>query len=170
MRIVTLRRLIGAYRDVRREMRDVGIWTPAMHAVEVNLVPIGVALGWKWQGLHGHIDIPAVSVYRLAQAFVDLGSYRSLRHVLRHEFGHALADSHRSALVRHGAFRRTFGGSYDNRSRPYAQWPCELFADAFAIYLRGGGYRTRHPEAKAICGDVWRFMEQFITRIHDTGR
>ena len=74
-----------------------GVWNDRMFAVDVHLVPGGSAYGYYHYGGTGRIAIPMLSLIR----FVDLyhGEYTSLADVLRHEYGHALADTHRGRAI-----------------------------------------------------------------------
>lgn len=163
MKIVTMARLQRAYDDVKAEHRRLGIWTERINDVDVRLVPLGFsALGWKWDGPHGCIDIPAISLARLARNYLDLGAYHSLRHVLRHEIAHGFADVHASHVHRIEGFSATFGGRYSDISKPYAGRPCERFADAFAVYVRA---TSRHPNAKTCVGVTykeWLFIRRLV--------
>ena len=93
LQVVTMRRLEGALACVRRELDTHGFWTERLADVEVCLVPVGLAYGWHVEHEPGVICIPAVSACRLGDLFY--GRRTSLRDVLRHEHGHALAHCHR---------------------------------------------------------------------------
>ena len=73
------------------------------------MVPFGFAHGWQWYGSSGDISIPRVSLSRLSDIWT--GGYTSLRDVLRHEFAHAIADTHRG-LFRSGDFSEAFGAAH----------------------------------------------------------
>lgn len=91
----------------------------------------------------GHIYIPKWVL--LQGPWQNRGS---LRDVLRHEFGHALAYYHPGPICRSRAFTETFGGRYEGRrSEPPADGedfvseyamsgPAEDFAETFACWLR----------------------------------
>lgn len=58
----------------------------------------------------GEIEIPAVSLSKLGDW--RRGSYTSVADVVRHEYGHAVADTQRS-LTRSSRFRDAFGASFE---------------------------------------------------------
>jgi hypothetical protein len=101
-----------------------------------------------WEG--GNIYIPSIRLSSLLALF-GYREYFSLRHVLRHEYGHALAHKHPGLVKRSRDFTATFGGRYDRRRRvddysPFmhvseyaATQPGEDFAETFALYVRNKG-------------------------------
>jgi hypothetical protein len=150
--VVTLKKLNSALYRVSLELDRLGIWTSDLCDVDVYLTPLHpgglVAYGWKYDGKHGCIMIPAVSWPRLSH-YLGFGSYLSLAHVLRHEFAHAVADVHHR-LTRCERFRKAFGASYDSgiassydpeeHISVYASsQPAEDFAEMFAAYVRHRG-------------------------------
>ncbi len=77
------------------------------------------------------------------------GGYTSLRDVLRHEFAHTIADTHRG-LFRSGYFSEAFGAGHHWKfgwqyapehhvSEYAASAPAEDFAETFMVYVRHGG-------------------------------
>ena len=164
---VALPRLNRAVARVISELDQHGLWDTALQKVEVYLVPAGFAYGWCWSGSDGYIAIPAVSGARLCEYFRT--SYTSLADVLRHEYGHALADTHRG-LIGSAQFRDAFGAPYDSDKRSAydplehvsecaASKPSEDFAESFIFYLKHRGRlprRYRVPTIKA----KWRFVRQ----------
>jgi hypothetical protein len=165
--LVTLTRLNRAVARVVSELDQHGLWDAALRKVEVYLVPVGFAYGWCWSGNDGYIAIPAVSGVRFYEYCRT--SYTSLVDVLRHEYGHALADTHRR-LVRSAQFRDAFGASYDSeRKSTYdplehvsdyaASKPSEDFAESFMFYLKHGGRLPRRYRVSAI-KTKWGFVRQ----------
>ena len=147
MDIVTKSRLNAANYAVTQELRKLGFYDARMQEIETCLVTFGVAYGWQWYRGSGHIDIPAVSFSRLSHLWTD--SYTSLRDILRHEFGHALADTHRG-LFRSRHFSDAFGAAHDSEieweydpdhhvSSYAATNPAEDFAELFMNYVKHEG-------------------------------
>ena len=148
MNIVTLNRLNRAVSDVQKELEAHGFFDEKLAAIDVYLSWCGFAYGWCWYGTSGNVHIPAVSFGKLFEGVVG-GSRTTLRDTLRHEYGHALAHTHR-ALFCSVPFKRAFGTHHDADIRsdydperhvtPYAATsPSEDFAEVFMLYLRHGG-------------------------------
>jgi len=165
LHLITLSSLSRAVTRVSRELDGHGLLDERMEAVPVNLTWFGVAYGWQYYGSSGEICIPAVSWSRIGDYFQ--GSYATLADVLRHEYGHALADTHRG-LFRSRKFSSAFGAAHENGDgfeydpgfhvSPYAATNAsEDFAECFTLYLKHDGslpkqYRSRVFRAK------WQFI------------
>ena len=176
--LVTLRRLNRALAKVISELDDHGLWDDRLSKIDVYLVPIGgLAYGWCWYGASGDICIPAVGVARLSHYIC--GSYVGLADVLRHEYAHALAHTHRG-LLRSQCFREAFGASHDSNCSPCA-YDCrfhfteygatdasEDFAEAFMLYLRHKGRLPKGHDTKAKRAK-WRFIKD-LGRVISQGR
>lgn len=148
MNFVTLSRLNRAVSDVQGELQQHGFYDERLAGVDVYLNWCGVALGWCWHGTTGDIHIPAVSIGKLYECLRG-ESRTSLRDVVRHEYGHALAHTHKG-LFCSIPFKRAFGNHHDadvksdydpeRHVTPYAATsPSEDFAETFMFYLRRGG-------------------------------
>jgi hypothetical protein len=146
--IVTLTRLNRAVFDVQAELERHGFYDEKLASVDVYLSWVGYAYGWCWYGTTGDIHIPAVSFGKMFER-VCSGSRTSLRDVIRHEYGHALAHTHRG-LFCSVPFKRAFGTHHDadvksdydpeRHVTPYAATsPSEDFAEVFMLYLRHDG-------------------------------
>ena len=166
MTIITPSRLDSANYDVTAELRNLGFYSTPMQSVDTYLVPIGCAYGWQHYGGTGEINIPCVSLSRFKDYFTQ--SYTSLRDVIRHEFGHALADTHRG-LFRSSRFVAAFGASHGwstewehdqkHHVTPYAATaPAEDFAEVFMIYVRHAG-RLPSNLSTAPIRLKWRFID-----------
>jgi hypothetical protein len=151
---------------VTLELNKLGFYDEAMQAVETYIVTFGHAYGWHWYGQSGHINIPRVSLSRLAEFWK--GSYTSLRDVLRHEFAHAFADTHRK-LFRSRNFYYAFDGAHTWKFRreydpqhhvtPYAAHsPAEDFAEVFMLYLRWQGRLPQKLSSDSI-RRKWKFID-----------
>ncbi len=148
MNFVTLTRLNRAVSDVQRELEEHGFYDERLAKVDVYLSWVGYAYGWCYYSSSGNIHIPAVSLGKLFERIVGT-SLTTLRDVIRHEYGHALAHTHRG-LFCSVPFKRAFGCHHDadiksdydleRHVTPYAATsPSEDFAEVFMFYLRYGG-------------------------------
>ena len=145
--IVTLSRLRRAVRAVRRELREHGFLSAAVAQVEVYLVPLGGAYGWQDFGGDSGIYVPAVSLSKLGDLL--RGRYTSLRDVVRHEYGHCVADLHHGLIRQHRfitAFWAPHGDETPVRFDPEihvteyaAKNTSEDWCETFMVYLRHGG-------------------------------
>ena len=175
--IVTLNALQSANDTVLAELEALGLYDEYLYDVEVFLVPLGVALGWQRYGGDQSICIPAVSFGRLLSLFGWEPS--DLTDVVRHEYGHAVADTHRG-LMRSRRFSSVFGGSHESgHSREYdpdehvtvyaATNPSEDFAELFYLYLRNQGQLPRcykKPRIRA----KWQFIRDLSWAIQQGRR
>jgi hypothetical protein len=179
MKIVTLPRLNSALSDVIDDFIDLGFWNERIQQVDVYLVPVGFAYGWKYDGAGGHIHIPAVSMIRVAWKVFGIGGHYGLRDLLRHEYAHAVADLY-PRLSHSRSFLRAFGGSYD-RGRPVWEYhphvhvsayaatqPAEDFAENFAAYVKHKGKLPTwfdYPDIR----ERWRFIRAMLGAIKKAG-
>ena len=172
MQLVTNSRLNRANYAVTVELDRLGFYDEHVQDVDTRLVPIGHAYGWHWYGSSGEIHIPCVSVSRLWDIFY--GRYTALRDVLRHEFGHAIADTHRG-LFRSDCFSEAFGAGhhwdfeweYDPEhhvSEYAATAPAEDFAETFMVYVRHGGRLPAHLKTTPI-KRKWTFISRLSTAV-----
>jgi hypothetical protein len=129
------------------------------------LVPLGIAFGWQWYGSNGESCIPWISLLKLLDLFS--GSYTSLADVLRHEFAHALADTHRG-LFRSRRFTAAFDNPHESNarseyepavhiSRYAATNASEDFAENFMHFIRRHGRLPLTHTTPAI-RRKWRFI------------
>lgn len=175
--IVTLNALQSANDTVLAELEALGFYDEYLYDVEVFLVPVGVALGWQRYGGDQSICIPAVSFGRLLSLFGWEPS--DLTDVVRHEYGHAVAATHRG-LMRSRRFSSVFGGSHESgHSREYdpdehvtvyaATNPSEDFAELFYLYLRHKGQLPRCHDTPVIRAK-WRFIQDLSWAIRQGHR
>lgn len=159
---------IRAVSDVQRELRQLGLWDEYLAVVEVKQVTFSpsMALGYQWYGSTGDIIIPKCSFGKLQQYFGSLNgsAMTSIRDVLRHEYAHAYADTHR-ATMRTPAFKNAFqtphkinavwSWEYDPEifvSEYAATNSGEDFAETFMIYVKHKGvlpYKYQYPAIEA---------------------
>jgi len=107
--VVTMARLNRALDRVVPELDRHGFWDERVEGLDVYLVPIGAPYGWQYFGRSGEIGIPSVSLCKLLDWWQ--GNYIALADVLRHEYGHAVADTHRG-LINSRQFIEAFGASH----------------------------------------------------------
>lgn len=156
-----------AVKQVRRELRQLGLWDQRLARIVVKHAWAGYAYGWQWYGTSGDICIPALSVCRISDWWA--GEYKSIADVLRHEYGHALADTHRG-FFRSRQFSEAFGAAHSNEQEQEYDERCHVteyastnasedFAEVFMLYVRHQGrlprqHRTIAKRAK------WRFVRK----------
>ena len=172
---------------VQNELAAAGFWHETSRLVEVDvfwcLFPqlppaalgffihdagrISRLLGYE----PGHIYIPQ---WVLMQTFwQDRGS---LRDILRHEYGHALAHYYPKLIQRSADFREVFGGSYHGERRApfedgtfvsdYAmESPAEDFAETFMVYLRLRGKLPAGFTSPAL-KRKWKFIGRLAKALH----
>lgn len=174
--VTTLPRLRRAVSTVRRELAELGFWDQAVAEIDVHLVSVGTAYGWQWHGggVGGDIEIPKYSASRLIDRLGLGNGYLPLTMVIRHEYGHAVADTHRR-LVETKRFERAYWAPYNDDTvakfdpeiyvTPYAASNCqEDFAEVFALYLKHRGGLPAKYDTPAIRAK-WEFVRGMGTRI-----
>ena len=178
MHIVTLARLNRAVSDVQGELERQGFYDDRLAKIDVYLSWVGLALGWCWYGVSGNIHIPAVSFGKIYDR-VRGETRTSLRDVLRHEYGHALAHTHRG-LFCSVPFKRAFGSHHDadikwdyDAQRHVTEYaatsPSEDFAETFMLYLRHDGELPEKFNAWRI-RRKWRFIRELGGAVRDGRR
>jgi len=168
MLFATPSRLDRAVSDVQGELEAHGFFDAKLARINVSLSWFGFALGSCHYGENGDIYRPAVSMSHLV-GYVRSEPWTSLRDTMRHEYGHALAHTHR-ALFCSVPFKRAFGTHHDADVRsdydperhvtPYAATsPSEDFAEVFMLYLRHRGELPRRFDTWRI-RRKWRFTRE----------
>jgi hypothetical protein len=163
----TLKELTAEYYIVEKEYGKLGLWSKRLDDVDLFLVPIGSAYGWKDNGRDGEIHIPRVSLSKIGEVMYGLPK-ASLRDVLRHEYGHALADVHR-AFTRSDKFKRAFGVSYDDETtweydpRQYVSEyattnNAEDFAETVMYYVKSKGVIPKRWADKPEIRKKWKLV------------
>ena len=100
--------------------------------------------------------------------------------VLRHEFGHALADRYPAALKKGALFRKAFGGAYGDepaRGTDPSDWEgrCvsayaatatqEDFAETFMFYVKHKGKIPAKFAKKPALRKKWKVMAEIVRRV-----
>ena len=177
-RVITLKRLNSALDDVRTELDRFGLWNARLADIDVYLTWFGGAYGYQFYRTTSQVEIPAVSLSRLWE-LMACGTPASLRDILRHEYGHAVADKNRG-LMRSRQFREAFGTHHDSESRSMyspemhvsdyaAKDAGEDFAEVFMSYLKHSGKlpsRLTTPPIRT----KWNFVKRLACRIQDEKR
>lgn len=178
MKFVTLSRLNRAVSDVQVELERHGFYNERLASVDVFLSWVGYAYGWCYYGTSGNIHIPAISFGKMFERFSGC-SRTSLRDIIRHEYGHALAHTHRG-LFCSVPFKRAFGSHHDadirwdydpqrHVSEYAATSPSEDFAETFMLYLRHDGELPEKLNAWRI-RRKWRFIRELGGAVRDGRR
>jgi hypothetical protein len=172
MKFVTRDRLDRANLAVTNELDALGLYDSRVQQIDTYLVSFGAAYGWQFYGSCGTIHIPAVSLSKLGDSL--RGRYTSLRDVLRHEYAHGVADTHRG-LLRSRRFTAAFGAAHgwgsawvynpEHHVTKYASTATgEDFAEVFMYYVKHRGrlpakFQTAPIRAK------WRFVDQLRSAV-----
>lgn len=173
--LISLKMLKKTIRKVEEDYESLGLMDDKLDGVEVYLVPFGVDYGWKWDGKDGWIDIPRVSITRIADLILK-DKTMSLRNVMRHELAHGLADTHR-ALIRSKKYREHFVYPYDDEERQlydpevhvseYASSnSAEDFAETVRYYVKRKGVIPK-KWVGTIIHTKWEFIREMAEAISD---
>jgi hypothetical protein len=172
-KVITMTRLQSAVDNVRLELDQMGVWNDRLAVIDVYLTWFGKDYGWQWYRGSGHIEIPAFSVARLNE-WISGDPRWTLRDLLRHEYGHAVADTNR-ALIRSRRCADAFGTAHDSEipndyspdehvTEYAATDACEDFAEVFRFYLKHSGKIPRRY-GTGIIRRKWRFVDRLCTCI-----
>lgn len=171
--LLTLSRLNDEKDIVLREYEKLSLSDEKLEAVDVFLIPITRPGRLGYFGPDGAIYMPMISIDRLQDLFG--GSSVSFRDVLRHEYAHALADTHRG-LIRSKKFREVFGQAYLNTTTSQVYDPeihvseyassmsCEDFAETVMYYVKHKGVIPKRWSGRLI-HSKWLFIEELAVAI-----
>jgi len=175
-----------AYNKVRTELWKLGVlWDGSkLDGVGLTYLPFAPisALG-GYMGFYdpntGEIEFP--SVYLPIQSlWRDLGTKANAPDVIRHEFGHALADLYPGALKKGGVFRAAFGGSYGGtpaEERGVDGWEeryvseyatsatQEDFAETFMLFVKHKGKIPAKFAGKPAIRRKWKAVAEIVKRV-----
>ena len=179
--------LSRAYHKVRMELWKLGVlWAGSkLDEVECHFEPFNPSGLAGYMGFceeiedgDGNIHIPMVYNgfdWRLRWTDKD-----SANDVLRHEFGHALADRYRGALKKGSLFRKAFDGTYGEnptRATDSGDWEDDYvskyatdstqedFAETFMFYLKHKGKIPAKFAKKPAIRKKWKAVAKIIRRV-----
>lgn len=164
---MTIDSVNSAVSQVSAELATHGFLTSLLEDVGVYLVPT-LPLGLDVEGAY----IPATGNILIARwrfGFLSDLPRLTLRHILRHEFGHALTYKHGQKFNRSG-FGWCFSEDHqcghcdDCRITEYAKTDSmEDFCETFAVFLRTGG---RKPRRRCkVLREKWDYIRELGKRL-----
>lgn len=175
--ILNITQLNAALRTVVNELDLLGLWQDSLSRVQVSLGDFSTAYGYIHEpnDYKHEIVIPMFSISRLQDA---IGFHKSrpcpVVDVLRHEYGHALADIH-PRLTRSHRFIQAFDYPHDcldeleyNPQIHFTEYsatsPSEDFAETFMLFIKHKSQlpKTHRSREKTI---KWNFIRDFIRQI-----
>ena len=186
---VSFAELEKAFNRVRRELAAQGLLFDGSRLDKVDCYYEGLSLGGLagCVGIMGFynpnkgdkaIHIPAV----FAAGLFPWWDGRDVLDVVRHEFGHALADRF-GKLFRGGIFKEAFGASYgekkvfsgedwsDEHVSEYASsMTQEDFAETFMLYLKHKGRMPAKFRGKRVIAKKWRAVDRIVRSVADMGK
>ena len=175
-----------AYNKVRTELWKLGVLWDGSKLDGVGLTYLTVAPIAALAGYMGLYDpetkeIEFPSVYLPFEAlWKDLGTKANALDVIRHEFGHALADLYPGALKKDGTFRAAFGGSYGEEpaeERGVDGWEeryvseyatsatQEDFAETFMLFVKHKGKIPAKFARKPAIRRKWKAVAEIVKRV-----
>ena len=175
-----------AYNKVRNELIEFRALWDGSKLDEVGLTylpfaPISALGGYMgfYDPNTGEIEFP--SVYLPIQSlWRDLGTKANALDVIRHEFGHALADLYPGALKKDGTFRAAFVGSYGEEpaeERGVDGWEesyvseyatsatQEDFAETFMLFVKHKGKIPAKFARKPAIRRKWKAVAEIVKRV-----
>ena len=180
-----------AFNKVRTELGNLGVlWDGSkldkVGATYLTVAPIAALAGYMglYQPETKKIEFP--SVYLPIKAlWKDLGAKANALDVIRHEFGHALADLYPGALKKGGVFRAAFGGSYGEapaEERGVEGWEeryvseyatsatQEDFAETFMLFVKHKGKMPSKFSKKPAIRKKWKAVEAIVKAVAAAAR
>ena len=178
-----------AYNKVRMELWDLGVlWDGSkLDGVECIYEPLQLLGLVGYMGFYrfddGNIHFPAI--YNGLDFRFRFLNKNSAVDVIRHEFGHALADRYPGAMKKGGVFSEAFGGSYGDKPAkgtdpsdwedrcvtPYAATATqEDFAETFMLFVKHKGKIPAKYAKKPAIRKKWKVVAEIVKRIRTYDR
>ena len=178
--------MTDAYNEVRDDLIGLGIlWRGSkLDKVECyyeSIAPIAALKGWMGYFSFKDHDIHFPSLYLpFGWLTGSVGEKDSASNVIRHEFGHALADQYPAALKKGGLFREAFGGVYSDKPAPdidpdnwefYCVSPYaatetrEDFAETFMLFVKYKGRIPAQFKGKPVIVKKWKAVAEIVKRV-----
>ena len=175
-----------AYNEVRDDLIKLGVlWRGSkLDTVEClyeRIAPIAALKGWMGYFDFEDRDIHFPSVYLpVGWLTGSVGEKNSAPDVIRHEFGHALADRYPLALKKGGLFREAFGRAYSDKPAPdidpdnwkfdfvsaYAATATrEDFAETFMFFVKHKGKMPAKFAKKPAIVKKWKSVAEIVKRV-----
>ena len=175
-----------AYNKVRMELWHLGVlWDGSkldgIGCIYDQIAPVAALSGTMGWYDPDSKDITFPSVYLPIMAlWRDLGVKANALDVIRHEFGHALADLYPGALKKGGLFRAAFGGTYgenpaeecvadgwgDRYVSEYAtSMTQEDFAETFMLFVKHKGKIPAKFAKKPAIRKKWKAVAEIVRRV-----
>ena len=175
-----------AYNKVRDELIDQGIlWRNSkldkVECLYESIAPIAALKGWMGYFDFDDHNIHFPSLYLpIGWLFGRAGEKNSALQVIRHEFGHALADRYPETLESGGLFVKAFGSAYGDKPAedtnpvnwefdfvtPYAaSAPREDFAETFMLFLKHKGKLPAKYANKPAIVKKWKAVAEIVKRV-----
>ena len=180
-----------AYNKVRNELWNLEVlWDGSrldgVGCTYLTIAPIAALAGYMglYQPESKVIEFP--SVYLPIEAlWKNLGVKANALDVIRHEFGHALADLYPRALSKGGLFRAAFGGTYGPtpaEERGVEGWEeryvseyatsatQEDFAETFMLFVKYKGKIPAQFKGKPVIAKKWKAVAEIVKRVASATR
>jgi hypothetical protein len=186
--IITYEQTNSATQAVQNELYKIGLWYENSRLLNVDVIYCSMpqflfydAEGFFFHGMTkfkkligykiGHIYIPSFVIKNLFWEFS-----RSLRAVIRHEYGHAFAHYYPEITIDSIEFSEVFGGHYYNEagmkmenaayfSKYSKHSPKEDFAETFKFYVMYQGILPANIKNKKLIRK-WNFVKNAIKQCY----
>ena len=175
-----------AYNKVRMELWRLGVlWDGSkLDGVECSYLTIAPSMTFtgtmgRYQEKKKTIEFPSMYL-PIAALWRDLGVKANALDVIRHEFGHALADLYPGALKKGGLFRAAFGGAYGEdpaeecveagwRDRYVSEYATsatqEDFAETFMLFVKHKGKIPAKFAKRTASRKKWKAVAELVKRV-----
>ena len=154
-----------ACREVITDLKEQGFWSRRLDTVLVRQKLFGLAYGLQYYQGCGDIVVPKLSVFKWIARLC--GEVISLSDILRHEFGHAIADNHPTIVFSY-KFESAFGEKYAstryfsyNKEKYVSTYASccasEDFAETFVYYVK---HKGELPDVfnTPVIEEKWKFI------------